>query len=146
MSYAIATSTSEVRGVIEPAVEAVWTGLGHTADTIEWPNTYFVKPGNGAWVRVTFPQQSTFAYTWSAGVVQNTTICILAIQIFAPKNAGDALLIAASDAFRAAFERRSLGDGIRFREALGPNDTAFEQAWAGRAFSFPFEFIEDITQ
>ena len=146
MSYAIATSTSDVRRALEPQIEATWLALGYTPDTIEWPNTYFVKPGNGAWVRVTFPQQSTSAYTWSAGVVQNTTIGILAIQIFAPRNAGDALLIAASDAFRAAFERRSFGNGIRFREALGPNDTAFEQAWAGRAFSFPFEFIEDITQ
>ena len=146
MSYAIATSTSQVRGVLEPAVEAVWTGLGYTADTIEWPNTYFVKPGNGAWVRVTFPQQSTAAFTWSAGVVQNTTISILSIQIFAPKNAGDGLLIAAVDAFRSAFERRSFGDGIRFSEVLGPNDTALELAWAGRLLSFPFEFIEDITQ
>jgi len=145
MSYAIATSTSEVRAVIEPAVEAVWTGLGYTSDTIEWPNTYFVKPGNGAWIRVTFPQWSTAAFTWSAGTVQNTTIGILAIQVFAPRNAGDALLIAASDALRAAFERRSFGEGIRFRESLGPNDTAFEQQWAGRAFLFPFEFIEDIA-
>ena len=79
------------------------------------------------------------------GTVQNTTIGILAIQVFAPRNAGDALLIAASDALRAAFERRSFGDGIRFRESLGPNDTAFEQQWAGRAFLFPFEFIEDIA-
>jgi hypothetical protein len=146
VSYAIATSTSEVRGVIEPAVEAVWTALGYAADTIEWPNTYFTKPGNGAWVRVTFPQQSTTAYTWSAGVVQNTTIGILSIQVFAPKNAGSALLIAAGDAFRAAFERKSLGDGIRFREALGPNDTALEAQWGGIQFSFAFEFIEDITQ
>ena len=115
MSYAITTSTSEVRAVIEPAVEAVWTGLGHATDTIEWPNTYFVKPGNGAWIRVTFPQWSTAAFTWSAGTVQNTTIGILAIQVFAPRNAGDALLIAASDALRAAFERRSFGDGITFQ-------------------------------
>jgi hypothetical protein len=144
MSYAIATSTTDVRAVIEPAVEVVWTGLGYTADTIEWPNTYFVKPGNGAWIRVSYPQQSTSAYTWSAGTVQNTTISILSIQIFAPQNAGAGVLIAAVDAFRSAFERRAYGNGIRFREALA-NDTAIELQWAGMQLSLPFEFIEDIA-
>jgi len=152
MSYAIGTAMTEVRAVLEPVLEGVWVGLGYDANTIEWPNTYFNKPGTGQkpegpWIRITYPQASTFALTWGGpgNVVQNTTLAILALQIFVPRNAGDALLLAASDAFRGALERRSFGEGIRFREALGPNDTAFESQWAGRAFSFPFEFIEDIA-
>jgi len=145
MGYAIETATRDVRAALEPVIEAAWVGLGYGADTIEWPNTYFVKPGNGAWIRVSYPQSSTFAYTWSAGVVQNVNITLLAIQIFAPRNAGDVVLIAATDTFRATFERRSYGAGIRFRDALGPNDTAFEQQWAGRLLTFPFEFLENIT-
>jgi len=146
MSYAIETAQRDTRAVLEPVIAAAWLALGYGADTIEWPNTYFQKPGNGPWIRVTYPQVATFAYTWSAGIVQNITQVILSIQIFAPRNAGDAVLIAASDAFRATFERRSYGQGIRFKEALGPNETAFEPQWAGRHLSFPFEYFEDITQ
>jgi len=148
MSYSIASSTSDVRAVIEPEVETMWIALGYTADTIEWPNTYFVKPGNGAWIRVSYPQQSTFPYTWGgpANVVQNTTIGLLTIQVFAPKNAGAAVLVGAVDAFRSTFERRSFGDGIRFREATGPSETFFDASWAAISLSFPFEFIENIQQ
>jgi len=145
MSYAIATSTADVHAVIGPAVEAVWTGLGYATETIEWPNIQFIKPCSGTWIRVTFPQQSTTAFTWSAGIVQNTTIKILSIQIFAPRNTGHTALVGAVDAFRSAFERQSYGDGIRFRDAVGPDDTAFESQWAGLHLSFPFEFIEEIV-
>ena len=147
MSYAVATAITEVRGVLEPIVAAVWLSLGHTADTIEWPNTYFLKPGNGPWLRVSWPQTSTFPLTWGGpgNVVQNTTVALLALQIFAPRNAGDAVLIAALDAYRGAFERRSYGAGIRFREALGPNESPFETQWAGRTLTLPFEYIEDLA-
>lgn len=146
MSYAIASSTSAVRGEIEPLIETVWTTLGFTTETIQWPNAYFVKPGNGAWIRVSYPQRSTVPFTWSgAGIAQNQTTMLLAIQVFTPRNAGDAVLIAAMDGFRATFERQSFGAGIRFREATD-SETAFEQQWAGRSLTFPFEFIEDIQQ
>jgi len=145
MGYPIATATRDVRAAIEPVILAAWEGLGYTADTIEWPNIYFQKPGNGPWIRVSYPQQFTAPYTWCAGVVQNVTIALLSIQIFTPRNAGDVVLIAATDAFRACFERQSYGQGIRFREAQGPSDTAFEPSWAGRNLSFPYEYIEDIN-
>ncbi len=146
MSYAIATSTADVHAVIDSIVEATWISLGYSADSIEWPNVNFIKScGGGPWMRVSYPQWSTAPFTWSAGVVQNTTIGILAIQVFAPRNAGDAALLMASDKFRMTFERQSFGAGIRFREALGPNET-FEPVWAGRLLTFPFEFIEDIQQ
>jgi hypothetical protein len=145
MGYPIATATRDVRAVLEPVIAAVWISLGYTADTIEWPNIYFQKPGNGPWIRVSYPQQSTEPFTWCAGVVQNITIALLSIQIFVPKNAGDVVLIAATDAFRATFERQVFGQGIRFREAQGPNDTAFETQWAGRNLTLPHEYIEDIN-
>lgn len=147
MSYAITTATADVRAAIEPAVEGAWTALGYAPETIEWPNRHFMRPCSGPWVRVSYPQQSTFPYTWGGpgNVVQNTTIGLLAIQVFAPKNGGNALLIAATDVFRATFERKALGVGIRFREALGPAES-LEDTWAAATFSFPFEFIEEITQ
>jgi hypothetical protein len=146
VSYNIATATSDIRAILDGVVASTWTALGYTVDTIEWPNTYFVKPGNGAWMRVTYPQQTTIPFTYSGtgGVAQNQTTALLAIQVFAPRNAGDFILIAAVDAFRARFERQSFADGIRFSEASGPNDTAFEPQWAGRALIFPFNYIENI--
>ena len=146
MSYDITTSTSEVRAVIDPAIEAAWAALGYAPETIEWPNRHFGRPCSGPWMRVSYPQQSTFPYTWGGpgNVVQNTTIGLLAIQIFVPKNGGNGLLITATDVFRATFERRALGAGIRFREALGPSES-LEDTWAAATFSFPFEFIEEIA-
>ena len=147
MSYPVETATADVRRVLEPVLAAVWLSLGYGADTIDWPNTYFQKPGNGPWMRVAWPQLITSAMTWGGpgNVVQNQTIGILALQVFTPRNTGDAVLIAATDAFRAALERRSFGAGIRFREATGPNDTPFEPQWAGRAFTFPYEYYEDLA-
>lgn len=146
MSYAIETSTVALRAELKTAIETVWiTTLGYAADTIEWPNLYFTKPGNGPWIRVSYPQQSTFPYTWGAGIVQNATLGLLSIQIFMPKNIGTNILDSASDALRSMFERKAFGAGIRFREAQGPNETFTDNAWRGVVFSFPFEVIEDIA-
>jgi len=146
MSYPVTTSTSAVRAVIEPEVEAAWAALGYSIETIEWPNRRFSRPCSGAWMRVSYPQQSTFPFTWGGpgNVVQNRTLALLAIQIFAPKNAGNAVLIAATDRFRSTFERRTFGDGVRFREALGPSES-LEDTWAASTFTFPYEYIEEIT-
>lgn len=146
MSYSVATSIAEVRAVLEPVIAGVWIGLGYEVETICWPNTYFIKPGNGPWLRVAWPQQTTAALTWGGpgNVVQNTTIALLALQVFIPRNAGEGPLNTITDAYRAAFERKAYGAGIRFREALGPNDTAPEPEWAGRGLTLPFEYLEDI--
>jgi len=146
MSYAIETATSDVRAVIEPEIEAAWAALGYSLETIEWPNRRFARPCAGPWMRVSYPQASTFPFTYGGpgNVVQNRRIDLLAIQIFAPKNGGNAVLIAATDRFRSTFERRTFGEGVRFREALGPSES-LEDTWAGSTFSFPFEFIEEIT-
>ena len=146
MAYNIATATADIRKILDSVVASTWTSLGYSVETIEWPNTYFLKPGNGPWMRVTYPQQTTIPYTYSGtgGVAQNVTTALMAIQVFAPRNAGDLVLIIVVDAFRARFERQSFADGIRFKEASGPNDTAYEPQWAGRALIFPFEYIENI--
>jgi len=148
MSYSILTSQKEVREQIEPVIVQVWTGLGYQEDTIEWPNTYFLKPGNGPWIRVAYPQMTTTPMTWAGigGVCQNETIMLLAIQVFTPRNAGDLVLIQAMDGFRAAFERKTYGSGIRFSGAEGPSQTALEPQWSGMVVTFPFQFIEEIQQ
>jgi len=144
MSYAIATSGAATKAVIEPLISTAWTALGYSADTVEWPNKFFTKPGNGPWIRVSYPDQSTSSFSWGGGTVLNGTIGILAIQVFAPKGAGSALLNAAADKFRATFERKAFGTGIRFRDALGPSKIDDEK-WAGVSLQLPYEFHEAIT-
>lgn len=144
MSYAIATSTVDTRAVIEPLIETAWTSLGYTADTIEWPNVHFTKPGNGLWIRVSYTDQTSQPSTYGGGVVQNEALCVLQLQIFAPKNIGAGVMHAAADKFRSTFERQSFGDGLRFRAAQGPSRID-DTVWAGVLLSLPFEFIEDIA-
>ena len=144
MSYAIATSTVDTRSTIEPIIETAWLALGYSTDTIEWPNVHFTKPGNGPWIRVSYTDQSSDPSDWGSGVVHNTTVCVMQIQIFAPKNMGAGVMYAAVDEFRATFERQSFGNGIRFRGAQGPSRID-DAVWAGVLLSIPFEFIEDIS-
>ena len=144
MSYSIATSTIDTRAVIEPVISAAWVALGYTADTIEWPNVHFTKPGNGPWIRVSYTDQSSEPFTYGGGVVANETICVLQIQIFAPKNMGAGVMHAAADKFRATFERQNFGAGIIFMRPVGPQSID-DAVWAGVLLNLPFTFFEAIT-
>lgn len=145
MSYAIATAVTATRQVIEPLVETAWvTGLGYSADTIAWPKVTFQTPGNGLWMRVSFPDVSSLPFSWGGGTVLNTATGVMSIQIFAPKNAGAALLNAAADKFRATFEGQAF-TGIRFFGCFGPAD-ADDAKWSGVLVQFPFQFYEAITR
>jgi hypothetical protein len=139
VSYAIATATAATRAVIEPLIETAWEALGYTDDTIAWPNATFTKPGNGPWIRVAFPRKSTVPFAWGGGTVLNNAIGVLSIQIFTPKNIGSELLTAAADKFRATFERQSFAAGIRFSEALGPDEIP-DDRWAAALLEFPFQY------
>jgi len=143
MSYAIATSTIDTRAVIEPLIEAAWVSLGYTADTIEWPNVHFTKPGNGLWARVSYTDQTSNPSDYGGGVVHNEALCVLQIQIFAPKNIGAGVMHVAADKFRATFERQSFDAGLRFRAVQGPSRID-DSVWAGVLLNLPFEFLEDI--
>lgn len=145
MSYAIASSVTATRQVIEPLISTAWvTGLGYSADSIAWPDTTFQTPGNGPWMRVSFTDQSTTPFEWGGGTVLNTTVGVLQLQIFFPKNTGSALLNVAVDKFRATFERKAFGAGIRFRETFGPSYPSNDR-WANALVQLPFEYYEAIT-
>jgi len=145
VSYAIETSISDTRQVIEPLVSTAWvTDLGYTGDTIAWPNAGFDPPGNGPWLRVSFSDQSSTPFSWGGGTVLNTAIGVLQLQIFVPRNIGAALLNTATDKLRSTFERQSFDSGIRFREAFGPSHPP-DQRWAVALLQLPFEFYEAIT-
>lgn len=149
MSYPIATAVIDTRAVIEPVIEQAWVALGHPGESIEWPNVYFTKPGNGQlptgpWLRVSYTEQVTDPLTFGGGTVLNLALCILQLQIFAPKNDGAEVMHEAADAFRSTFERKAFGNGIYFRAGNGPQSID-DSAWAGRLLSLPFEYFEAIT-
>jgi hypothetical protein len=147
MSYAIATSTVDTRALIKPIIEAAWVSLGYSAGSIEWPNENFVKDcsslSSGAWMRVSYTDQTSNPSDYGGGVVHNETLCVLQLQIFAPKNMGTSVLYVAADKFRSTLERQSFGNGVRFRSVQGPSRID-DSVWAGVLLNLPFEFLEDI--
>ena len=145
MGYAIATAIRDTRAVLKPVIEDAWEALGHSSESIQWPNEPFTRPCSGLWMRVSFTDQSTTPFTWGGiGIVQNTATVLMSIQIFAPRNVGEDVLDEASDGLRATFERKAFGSGIYFSEARGPTRTE-EPTWSAALVQLPFTYIEEVT-
>lgn len=110
MNYPSSTGTVSVQQIIEAEIQSVWTGLGHPATSINWPNTDFAPPRNGFWLEpvINFGQSQPMIF-YGSGAGINQKISLLLLTVRGPKTVGLLPYYEIAQAFLAHFNRTHYG-------------------------------------